>query len=212
MAAGFICREIVAHAHDGRALATVIQGLFYSAIPVFTIPLYIFLFRLLAVRRNVVVGWLHPSLYYIVMNCFNTAIITCLAQGSATYYNPDAKEGPVSSGLALIKASLILQLALNFMFLGVLYFSQVWRNATERMTILLPFSALMGFVIVRNVFRTVQIFVSPLSPLWTQEVYFWLFDACMTAAYTVLFHVMHPAKHLDSEGGACGTSIGRRES
>lgn len=166
--------------------------------------LYVYLFRLLAGRRHVVK--VHPGLYYIVMNCFNSAIITCLAQGSATYFSSQSKQSSSSSGLALVQASLILQLALNVMFLGALYFSRVWESAAERITILLPFSTLIGLILVRNIFRTVQIFVSPLSPLWTQQAYFWVFEAAVTAALTLLLHIMHPAQYIDSSREGCCTA------
>lgn len=144
------------------------------------------------------------------MTCFNSAVITCTAQGAATYFSPDQTDGAIKSGLALIKASLILQLFMNAAFLCILWITRTQQQTRERIITTFVFLALMGLIIVRNLFRTIQIFASPLSQLWLKEVYFWIFEACIMLAFTTLFHVMHPAKILRI---GCGEdSSGRRNS
>jgi hypothetical protein len=69
--------------------------------------------------------------------------------------------------------------------------------------------ALVALLVVRNVFRTVQAFASPLSDIWTQEAYFWVFEASVMVCFTALFHVVHPAKYVSlgygcGQGGRCG--------
>jgi RTA1 like protein len=138
----------------------------------------------------------------VIISCFNTAVITCTAQGASTYFSQTASSNMITSGLALIKASLFLQLIFNAAFVGILVLLQHRQNIGYHQrdqkitTVMLTLYALIGLILVRNVFRTVQIFVSPLSPLWTVEAYFWVFEACVMLAYTTLFHVMHPAKYL----------------
>ncbi|KEF50955.1 uncharacterized protein A1O9_12994 [Exophiala aquamarina CBS 119918] len=206
--AGFICREITAHGDYADGLASPVQGLFYSATPIFTIPLYIFLIRLFVTAPTP--AWLRPQLYIIILTCFNSAVITCTAQGAATYFSPDQKDGAIKSGLALIKASLILQLFMNAAFIYILWVSRNQQQTRERTIATVVLLALMCLVIVRNLFRTVQIFASPLSQLWVKEVYFWIFEACIMLAFTTLFHVMHPAKILRI---SCGEDTsGRRDS
>ncbi|KAK5046941.1 hypothetical protein LTR84_007295 [Exophiala bonariae] len=206
--AGFICREITTHGDYADNLASAIQGLFYSATPIFTVPLYIFLIRLFATGPTP--AWFRPQLYTIIMTGFNSAVITCTAQGAATYFNPDQTDGAVKSGLALIKASLFLQLFMNTVFIYLLWTTRTQQQTREHTVTTTVLLVLICLVIVRNIFRTVQIFASPLSQLWMKEVYFWIFEACIMLVFTTLFHVMHPAKIL---GTNCAEeNSGRRDS
>ncbi|KIW92708.1 uncharacterized protein Z519_06556 [Cladophialophora bantiana CBS 173.52] len=206
--AGFICREIAADDHDANSQASAIQGLFYSATPTFTLPLYIFL--LFSSVTIELLPWLHPTLSYITIWVFTSAIISCTAQGAATYFNPDAKKGSIGPAHALLKASLFLQLALNGAFACVLVNLLFRRNATanRRRGLLLSMFVLIALICVRNVFRTIQLFVSPRSPLWTNEAYFWVFESCAMLCYTVLFHTLHLGKYAPPGFGDCAQ--GRR--
>ncbi|OAL38003.1 hypothetical protein AYO20_02836 [Fonsecaea nubica] len=206
MTAGFICREVAAHDHDADGEGSAIQGLFYSATPIFTLPLYMLLLLYSATVAES--SWPRPNLTlsYVVIWTFFSAVISCTAQGASTYFNPDASTGAVRSALALLKASLFLQLAPNAAFLYVLLrwlWSLVRRRngdvdvavaAARHRPFLSVLLALMALVCVRNVFRTVQLFVSPRSPLWTAEAYFWVFEGAVMLGYTVLFHVAHPGR------------------
>lgn len=177
--------------------------------PTFTVPLYIFLIRLFVTAP--VPAWLHSQLYTIIIVCFNSAVITCTAQGAATYFSPDQPDGAIKSGLALIKASLILQLFMNTSFIYILWVvTRAQQQTRERIIATVVFLVLICLVIVTNLFRTIQIFSSPLSQLWLNEVYFWIFEACIMLAFTTLFHVMHPAKILRI--GAIEDNNGRRDS
>ena len=124
----------------------------------------------------------------------------------------------MSSGLALIKASLILQLFLNVVFVCLLALYQPspkLRLGLERQaglshsrtanitTIMLTFDVLIGLILIRNIFRTVQIFTSPRSELWTNEAYFWVFEPTVILAYSVIWHLMSPAKDLSSGATMC---------
>lgn len=124
----------------------------------------------------------------------------------------------MSSGLALIKASLILQLFLNVVFVCLLALYQPspkLRLGLERQaglshsrtanitTIMLTFDVLIGLILIRNIFRTVQIFTSPRSELWTNEAYFWVFEPVVMLAYSVVWHLMCPAKDLPLGATTC---------
>ncbi|KAH0840677.1 hypothetical protein FOPE_05979 [Fonsecaea pedrosoi] len=205
MTAGFICREVAAHDHDADSEGSAIQGLFYSATvltdvvsggdrPIFTLPLYMLLLLYSVTAAESSWPRLNLTLSYVVIWTFFSAVISCTAQGASTYFNPDASTGAVRSALALLKASLFLQLAPNAAFLFVL-FRWLWLLVAARhRPFLSALLALMALIFVRNVFRTVQLFVSPRSPLWTAEAYFWVFEGAVMLGYTVLFHVFHPGR------------------
>jgi len=213
MMAGFICREITADKHDADDLAGAVQGLFYSATPTFALPLYAFL--ICSPFSSELLPWLNQMVSYIIVWAFTTATISCTAQGCSTYFNPDAKASTISSALALLKASLLLQLSLNgaVLCLLVVVLGSKLRKITgddnamghhqSMRTLLFLSFALTVLMVVRNIFRTVQIFASPLSAIWTNEAYFWVFEASVMVCFSTLFHVMHPAKYL-SLGSGCG--------
>lgn len=142
---------------------------------------------------------------------FNTAVITTLSQGAATYWNSDIKNDQRTAGLALVKASLFLQLAPNTAYLTIMallkyrqksrYMPAEYRRDRKITIVTYTLYVLMGLIVVRNIFRTIQIFEPPTSGWWTSEVYFWIFEACVMLAFTVVFHVMHPAKYLEMRAG-----------
>ncbi|EXJ60674.1 hypothetical protein A1O7_04827 [Cladophialophora yegresii CBS 114405] len=228
--AGFICREISADTTEADDLASVVQGLFYSAPPVFALPLYTFL--LCSPVSTELLPWLNQTISYIVIWALTSAIISCTAQGCATYFDPAAKRSAITSALALLKASLFLQLSLNAVVLCVLVVVFMnWRNGrsngshrgisglltedadavggrrgpTARSSHIFVVSllGLTVLLVVRNVFRTVQVFMSPLSGVWVDEAYFWVFEACVMVCFSGWFHVVHPARYV-SLGYACG--------
>ncbi|OAP64581.1 hypothetical protein AYL99_00553 [Fonsecaea erecta] len=203
MTAGFICREVAAHYQAADGQGRPVQGLFYSAVPVFTLPLFKFLLCSSIIAD--LLPRLNPTISYIIIWTFFSAVISCTAQGASTYFNPDATQGTVRSALALLKASLFLQLVPNGASVCVLLhllFRQD-SNAVRCRTLLLSLFVLMALVFLRNAFRTIQLFVSARSPLWTDEVYFWVFEGCVMLCYTVLFHALHPGKFAHMGVGDC---------
>ncbi|KAK5445282.1 hypothetical protein LTS15_010063 [Exophiala xenobiotica] len=214
MTAGFILREIAAFHHNGEDIASAVQGLFYTATFVFTLPIYVALFHLVS-------GALKFRLHYFfwAITCFTSAIITCTAQGCATYFSAHQSQSAMRSGLALIKASLTLQLFLNAVFVCLLAVYQYRPNLrlgpqhqaehqaehsqSRTVTIILTLYVLIGLILIRNIFRTVQIFTSPRSGLWTDEAYFWVFEPTVILTYSVIWHLICPAEDLCLRARAC---------
>ena len=111
------------------------------------------------------------------------------------------------AALALLKASLFLQLFLNGALLCTivgLHFSRE-VSTTHRRKVLLLLFVLTTLVCMRNVFCTVQAFAASGSSIWIHEAYFWVFEGVAMLVFTGLFHVMHPAKYIEmgAESG-CG--------
>jgi heme/copper-type cytochrome/quinol oxidase subunit 2 len=149
-----------------------------------------------------------------------TAIISLTSQGTATFFSEQANDNAVSSSLAVLKASLILQLFLNVVAVAVL--ASIYRpgaakgvqppGEARRVRIVgISLSIALTMILVRNLFRTVQSFLPPDSPAWTVEAYFWVFDATPMLAYTAVFHALHPAKYFPTQcdGSTATTSIER---
>lgn len=235
--AGFICLEIVAfNPGDGNPYPPY-QGLLYSAVwvpqsvpavsktnslasfsPIISGPAYLFLCRLQIIRHGRVrVGTI--SLYIISIFLF-TVVISLTSQGTSTFFSDQANDDAVRSSLAVLKASLVLQLFLNAIAVAVLASAyrpgaaqgdlprrRVWRVQIVRLSL----SIAVTMILIRNLFRTVQIFSPPESPIWTAEAYFWAFDATPMLAYTAVFHALHPAEYFPTQcdGSAARTLIER---
>lgn len=181
--------------------------------------MYLFLFRLQIIHfGRVPIRTI--SLCTISIFLF-TAIISLTSEGTSTFFSNEANDNTVSSSLAVLKASLILQLFLNVVAVAVL--ASIYRpGATQgvlpprkawRVRIAgISLSIALALVLVRNLFRTVQIFLPPSSPAWTVEGYFWVFDATPMLAYTAVFHALHPAKYLSTQrdGSAAATTSTER--
>ena len=172
-----------------------------------------FLCRLQVIRHgHVRIGTISLS---IISAFLFTAIISLTSQGTSTFFSNEASDDTVRSNLAVLKASLILQLFLNVVAIAIL--ASVYRQSAAKgdlprrvarpvRIVHLSLSIAVAMVLVRNLFRTVQIFSPPDSPTWTVEAYFWVFDATPMLAYTVVFHALHPAKYLPTK---CDGSVAR---
>jgi hypothetical protein len=173
--------------------------------PLFSLPIYTYLF-ISTVGVKQYRRWQRGAAYVAVWTIFATTI-SLTSQGIAQYFDPSLKQSDENSALALVRSSLILQLALNGPA-GCLLLIQWLQNrapeAGEDMpeaspprkgpSLVLSLFLLNALITVRNVFRTIQIFSSPNSAIWTEEAYYWVFDACIMLCYTVSFHILHPGK------------------
>lgn len=138
-----------------------------------------------------------------------SAIITITAQGAASLFNPTASLSTVHSGIALLKASIVIQLFLNVAFIAILavfhyrYSTVEASNATQIKKFRLVTATLYisgTLILARNIFRTVQIFSNAGSPAWRTETFFWVFDAAPLAVVTLLLNATRLAKWLLGEG------------
>jgi hypothetical protein len=112
--------------------------------------------------------------------------------------------------LAILKASLVLLLFANFSFLGILGYFHYLSSATKgsngtgngkNEALLAVLYAAGLLILVRNIFRTVQIFSSSYSPAWKTEALFWVFDAAPLLISTLLLNISHMWTSAPSGGG-----------
>jgi hypothetical protein len=129
------------------------------------------------------------------------AIISLTAQGTANFFNPSAPSDVVRSDLGILKASLILLLFSNISFLGILGLyhrrcstAKVFHESAKRKVKIGVFTLYASglLILVRNIFRTVQIFSPSNSPAWSTEAFFWVFDASPLLICMLLLNALHP--------------------
>jgi RTA1 like protein len=137
--------------------------------------------------------------------CFFSVIISITSQGTSTFFSTGATGGNVSSGLALLKASLVIQLFLNVAFIAIVAFfhhrcssNGIFQQSGERSTKFLTttFYLFMAWIVVSDLFNTIQIFLPSSSSAWTTEAYFWVFSATPMLICTALLHILPPAKYF----------------
>lgn len=180
-----------------------------------TLPTLSILLRLLSLPPTVLRIRTQYALAF--SSAFTSAIITCTAQGAATYFIPSsAPNAPAHpSGRRLVQASLFLFLTVNatfFTILGLWYQRQT--TTRYRSELLAPHSPvrrvvrticiLQCIIVVRNVFRTVQIFQAPSSGVWLHEGWFWVLEVGILALMSLIWHVRWPAREVALTGGGCG--------
>ncbi|OCK77227.1 hypothetical protein K432DRAFT_445492 [Lepidopterella palustris CBS 459.81] len=120
-------------------------------------------------------------------------------------YSRLVHSGSIQSALALLKASLILLLISNISFLVILalfhrrcFTAKVFHENANRNIKILAFTlyTLGTLILLRNIFRTVQIFSPPHSLAWRTEAFFWVFDAIPLLLCTLLLNTLYPGKLL----------------
>lgn len=132
------------------------------------------------------------------------------ANGAALLANVENPKSKQEIGEALVKAALILQLALmaGFVALALRFYYRCWKakilnHKVKRALHVLLISC--GLITVRTIFRTIEYFeaasLNPtdtenLSPLLKQEWFFWVFEAAVMFSNTVMLNVFHPMHSL----------------
>ncbi|KAN0076127.1 hypothetical protein V8E54_006269 [Elaphomyces granulatus] len=198
--AGFICREITAF---NPIDDTPVYGLLYSAVFIISFSLHLSLLHLLLT---------HPMLFpfrpmwlYPIIICSLSLFISLISNGASTFFSQDAPDGAISSGLALLKAGMVIQLSLNVAFIAIVAFFHyrcsskgVFQQSAERSIkiLIIGFYGFMKWIIICNIFSTVQIFLPSDSPVWTTEAYFWVFYATPMLICTGFLHILPPAKYI----------------
>jgi len=207
-AAGFISNEYNAFHPEPGNQAAPSQGLLYSGVPILLASLYLVLLHLM-VTQTLFSKHFHSVIWFMVALLIS-AIISLTAQATSNLFNPKASPATIRSDLAILKAGLVLLLFSNASFFGILgwfhrrcHTGGVFHENANRKTKILTLTlyAASTLILVRNIFRVVQIFSSPHSHAWRTEAFFWVFDATPLVVCSLLLNAMHPGKFMDARAG-----------
>ncbi|OXV09154.1 hypothetical protein Egran_03081 [Elaphomyces granulatus] len=219
--ASFICREITAFRPVDNPPLSSIYGLFYTAVFLTSLTLYLCLIQLLLTQPTILS--FRPVYLFPAVIFFFTFIITITSNGTATFFNQDVPDKTIRSSLALLKTSMLIQLFLNVVFIAIVAFFHhrcsskgIFQQSGERSTkvLTITFYIFVAWIIVCNLFGTIQIFAPSDSPAWTTEAYWWVFDATPMLVCTALLHILPPAKYLQdisNRHAASATSPGGQD-
>lgn len=157
---------------------------------------------------------LHPGRVLTTFGFVSMVIEALNGWGASYSANQSLTDSEMAAGHALIKTSLLMQLAVAacFVALAVTFHrrcsAQSIRNARLR-TPLVTLYVSTGLIVVRTIYRTVEYFgvaelkynkpgfdAADMSPIVRYEWFFYVFEAAIMLCNCVLFNVLHPRRFL----------------
>jgi hypothetical protein len=129
-----------------------------------------------------------------------SAVISLTAQGTANFFSPGANPSSAHSNLQVLRAGVVLLLTTNLVCLTALALfhrrtSQGLLsddNSREVKIWIYVLYTVVILLLVRNLFRTVQIFSAADKDVWTIEALFWVFDATPEIICMFLLSLLPP--------------------
>lgn len=154
---------------------------------------------------------IHPGRVFTTFIALGIAIEVITANGAVHVASADASESEQNIGKGLLKAALIMQLALmaGFVALAGRFHYNCKRGGVlskniKRCLIVLYISCTL--ITIRTIYRTVEYFsaaslntyadIHQISPVLKQEWFFWFFETVFMYSNTTLLNVFHPMKVL----------------
>jgi hypothetical protein len=154
---------------------------------------------------------IHPGRVFTTFVAVGVAIEAITANGAVRVAGGDSTPSSVRTGKALLKAALILQIALMVAFMALAgrfhhncSKGRVLNHKIKRTLIVLYTSSTL--ITIRTIYRTVEYFtaaslntytdIQHISPVLKQEWFFWFFEAVFMYSNTTLLNVFHPMQAL----------------
>ncbi|KAJ5692856.1 RTA-like protein [Penicillium macrosclerotiorum] len=154
---------------------------------------------------------IHPGRVFTTFIAVGVAIESITANGAVRVASADSTPSQQNTGKALLKAALILQIALMVAFVALAARfhhncrkAKVLNHKIKRALIVLYFSCTL--ITIRTIYRTYEYFsaaslnaytdIQHISPVLKQEWYFWFFEVVFMYSNTTLLNVFHPMRAL----------------
>lgn len=156
---------------------------------------------------------IHPGRVFTTFIALGIAIEVITANGAARVASSGSTPSEQNTGKALLKAALILQLALMVGFTALAgrfnyncSKGKVLNDKIKRTLVVLYTSCTL--ITIRTIYRTVEYFsaaslntyddIGNISPLLKEEWFFWFFEVVFMYSNTTLLNVFHPMQALPS--------------
>lgn len=169
---------------------------------------------------------IHPGRVFSTFIAVGVAIEVITANGAARIASSGSTQHDQSIGKALLKAALIMQIALMVAFAALAAKFQlncsrggVLNSKIKRCLIVLYTSSVL--ITIRTIFRTVEYFsaaslnaytdIENISPLLKQEWFFWFFEAVFMYCNSTMLNVFHPMQVLPHNNKIYLTEDGETE-
>lgn len=154
---------------------------------------------------------IHPGRVFTTFVAMGVVIEAITGNGAALVANTGNTEATRETGQALLKAALILQLALmvGFVCLAARYQYNCARGGVlnqKLKRVLLVLYTSCTLITIRTIYRTVEYFnvasmstangVDNISPILKDEWFFWVFETVVMFSNTTVLNVFHPMRWL----------------
>ncbi|KAF9893107.1 hypothetical protein FE257_012518 [Aspergillus nanangensis] len=207
--AGFIMRTLGAFgAYDNLGIFIASNVLLLAGPPVYEGANFFMLGRILYYIPYH--SPIHPGRVFTTFVAMGAVIESITANGAVLVANTDNPESKQNTGRALLKAALILQLALmaGFVSLAAKYQYNCSRggvlNRKVRNALYVLYTS-CTLITIRTIYRTVEYFtaaslsvnnIKELSPILKDEWFFWVFEGIFMYSNTTLLNVFPPIQWL----------------
>lgn len=147
---------------------------------------------------------LHPGRVWTTFIALDLIVEVLAANGASKVANSAHTPSLVKAGMALVKASLLLQIALFLAFVALIALfhrrcvsTNVFSHKVKVIVYTLYVSSCL--ILLRNTFRTATFFYPSTAYANTAEWCFWVFEATPMVLNTYLMNVYPPAKYLPAD-------------
>ncbi|KAF7586612.1 hypothetical protein BBP40_008619 [Aspergillus hancockii] len=153
---------------------------------------------------------MHPGRVFTTFIAMGISIEIITANGAVLVANTSNPESTQNNGKALLKAALILQIALMVSFVALatkFYYNchrgGVLNDKVKRALYVLYCSCTL--ITIRTIYRTIEYFTAAslnisnadeMSPILKDEWFFWVFETAIMFFNTTLLNVLHPMRWL----------------
>ncbi|MCJ1277497.1 hypothetical protein MMC21_005310 [Puttea exsequens] len=209
--AGYIMREVGAYNRGNIDVFISSVCLVYAAPPLYELANYVTLGRILYYIPYH--SPIHPGRVLTTFGAISAIVEALNGNGASYSSNAKLSDSKQAMGRALIKAALIIQLAVITSFLTLaVYFHRRCRAAglypKNLRAVLITLYTSSALIMIRTIYRTVEYFevltIHPrpgfdpntISPIVRYEWFFWVFEATLMVCNSVLLNVRHPAMYL----------------
>lgn len=141
---------------------------------------------------------MHPGRVISTFVGLDAIIGVLTANGAALVANRSNSASEIRSGRDQFRASILLQLFcfIGFVFLEITFHRRCIRArniVTPRLrTLFVLLYASSGLILVRNIYRVVEVFEGTDGYTNSHEAFFYVFDGALMIINTVMFNIMHP--------------------
>ncbi|KAI0165055.1 RTA1 like protein-domain-containing protein [Hypoxylon sp. FL1284] len=210
--AGFIARAVGAFDYANLTTYIVSICLCYAAPPLYELANYYVLGRILYFVPYY--APIHPGRVLTTFAAISTIIEALNGVGASYMANQSLPQDVQQAGYSLLKAALVMQLAVIsiFLILAVLFQIKCRRNGINHVKVnesLVTLYISSAIILVRCIYRTIEFFdiastnlsspgvdASKLSPIIRYEWFFYVFEASLMLCNSVLLNIRHPRRWL----------------
>ncbi|KAI1826581.1 RTA1 like protein-domain-containing protein [Xylaria intraflava] len=209
---GFIARVLGAFDYKNIIKYILSVVLSYAAPPLYELGNYYILGRILYFVPHC--SPIHPGRVLTTFAALSSVVEALNAAGAAYVANPTLPQKLQNIGHTLFKVALILQLVVIALFvtLATTFYNRCRKAGINHVKVNQPLLVLYissGLILTRTIYRTVEyfklasvnVYVSGLnpdaeSPIIRYEFFFYIFEATLMLANSILLNVRHPRRWL----------------